>query len=125
MSRRLRILIVEDDDALRQMYRVALSFAGMVGYEAANGLEALQRIETDPPDAVILDLDLPMVSGVAVRRELAAHAATRNIPIVIVTGSAEGLDSLDVACILRKPVSPDRLVEAVRKCLASGAGLAR
>jgi CheY-like chemotaxis protein len=47
----------------------------------------------------------------------------RNIPIVIVTGSTENLDRLNVDRVLRKPASPDELVEAVRKCLGSGRAL--
>ena len=68
---------------------------------------------------MVLDLSLPGVSGFAVRQELGAHAHTRNIPIVIVTGSGENLDHLHVACLLRKPASPDDLLNSVRKCLAS------
>jgi len=49
----------------------------------------------------------------------------RRTKILIVTGSIESLDHLDVSCVLQKPVSPDRLVEAVKDCLASGARGAR
>ena len=63
---------------------------------------------------------LPGVSGVVVYQEIAAHAVTRNIPVVVITGSTMVEGELDVACFLRKPISPDRLVEAVRTCLASG-----
>ena len=115
------VLIVEDDAALRPSYRVALTFEGYDVQEARGGFEALRRLESNRPDLVILDLSLPGVDGFTVRQELAAHAHTRHIPIVIVTGSQENLDHMEVACLLRKPVSPDRLIEAVKSCLASGA----
>lgn len=83
------------------MYRIALIFAGYDVQEARGGFEALRRLDSDPPDLVVLDLLLPGVDGFAVRQELAAHAHTRNIPIMIVTGSGENLDHLDVACLLR------------------------
>ena len=124
MSRRTTILIVEDDQALRQMYRAALAFAGFDTREVGDGLDALRHIDADPPDAVLLDLGLPLIDGITVRQDIAAHAVTRHIPVVVVTGSADDLDWLDVACVLRKPVTPDKLVEAVRKCLASGGGSA-
>lgn len=116
-----QILIVEDDADLRQLYRVALAFAGYDVQEAGDGLEALRRLDSRPPDLVVLDLMLPAVSGHVVRTEIAAGATTRHIPVVVVTGAAGDHGQLDVPCLLRKPVSPDRLVEAVRKCLAAGA----
>ena len=112
------VLVVEDDHSLRRMYRFALALAGFTVQEAPDGLEALQLIEAGPPDLVVLDLTLPHVSGFAVRQEIAAHAHTRDIPILIVTGSTAELP--DIPCVLRKPISPEQLVDAVRNCLASG-----
>ena len=121
--RRMRVLVVEDDDDLRSLFRTALAIDGFDVQEARNGLDALHRIDQDPPDVVILDINLPLVSGIAVREQIAAHSATRHIPVVVVTGSAENFDALNVPCIIRKPVSPTELVQAVRKCLASGSGV--
>ena len=104
------------------MYRVALALAGFDVHEAGDGLDALTQIDAQPPDIVVLDLILPAVNGHVVRQEIAAGALTRHIPIVVVTGSTGELDHLDVACLLRKPVSPERLIDAVHRCLASGAG---
>ena len=110
MSLELRIiLVVEDDAPLRAMYRTALRMAGFYVNEASNGLEALRALDSDPPDLVVLDLGLPIVSGYAVRTEIAAHSHTRNIPVVVVTGT-EPDAPLDVPCLLRKPVSPEALV---------------
>ena len=54
------------------------------------------------------------------QQEIAAHAVTRAIPIVIVTGSGLDLSQVDVNCVLRKPIGPDQLVETVRRCMKSG-----
>jgi DNA-binding response OmpR family regulator len=115
------VLIVEDDPVLRRMYRAALGLAGFDIVEADDGLAALHFLDHRTPDLVVLDLMLPTMSGLVVQQEIAAHAHTRNIPIVIVTGSDLSLDHVDVPCVLRKPVSPEALVDAVRSCLASGA----
>jgi DNA-binding response OmpR family regulator len=115
------VLVVEDDAAVRRMYRAALSFAGFVVLEAEDALAALRSLDQYPVDLVILDLMLPTLSGLAVQQEIAAHAHTADLPVVIVTGSDMSLDEVDVACILRKPVTPEQLVDAVRSCLASGA----
>jgi DNA-binding response OmpR family regulator len=115
------VLIVEDDADLRRMYRAALSLEGFEVIEAHDGLSALHILDQRTADIVILDLMLPTLDGFTVQQEIAAHAETRDIPILIVTGSTLPLDDLKVPCILRKPVSPDDLVGAVRRCLASGA----
>jgi DNA-binding response OmpR family regulator len=119
-----RILIVEDDDDLRRLYRAALTFAGFDVQDVAVGMDALRRLEQEAPDLVVLDLLLPDMSGVVVRQEIAAQAQTRDIPVVIVTGSTMDVGTLEVPCVLRKPVSPEELVRVVRECLASGAAKA-
>ena len=118
--RRQRILIVEDDGDLRRMFRQMLSLGGYEVLEAGDGLNALRAIEVAALDAVILDLGLPVLSGYVVRQELAADAHTRQVPVIVVTGESVDHDRLDAACVLRKPVSPERLLHVVRTCIASG-----
>jgi DNA-binding response OmpR family regulator len=125
MADRHTVLVVEDDASLRQMYRTALGLAGFLVVEAEDGLQALHCIEGQPPDLVILDLLLPTVSGLIVQQEIAANAQTRNIPIVIVTGSDLDLGPTYGPCVLRKPVSPDKLIATVRACLRSGSSKER
>jgi hypothetical protein len=55
-----------------------------------------------------------------VRQDIAAQAHTREIPVVVVTGVPGSHEGLNVACVLRKPVTPERLVLTVRSCLSSG-----
>ena len=121
MLQRRRILIVEDDEDVRSMFRISLTLAGYDVQEAGDGLEALRRIDHSPPDLVVLDLGLPFVSGDVVQQEIATHVFTRNIPVVIVTGSGKDLSDRKVACVLRKPVMPEELVRTVESCLTSGA----
>src|SRR5688572_16529808 len=94
----------------------------IAGYDvvtAADGVEALRRIEGDQPSVVVLDLGLPLLSGRDVRRELAAHLATKDIPVVVVTGDPDDLDPTEFPCVLRKPVTADSLIEVVENCLGS------
>jgi CheY-like chemotaxis protein len=115
-----RILVVEDDADLRRLFRTALSIAGYEVDDAADGIEALRIIESRVPDLVVLDLMLRALDGRSVQQELAAHAITRDIPIVIVTGSSLDISGVNVSCVLRKPVMPDQLVETVRHCIVKG-----
>ena len=118
-----RVLVVEDDTDLRRLYRTILQFGGYEVLEAADGLAALQTIDDHPPDVIVLDLMLPRIDGIVVHQDVKARARTRHIPIVVVTGIEESTDYLDPACVvLRKPVTPEQLVNAVRTCLAESRG---
>jgi CheY-like chemotaxis protein len=120
-ARSTTVLVIEDDAALRDLYRQALTIAGYAVVAVEDGIDALRRLDADDftPRALVLDLELPRLGGRDVQRELASHQRTRDIPIVVVTGTDTGdLDPADFACILRKPVEPDRLVKAVDDCLS-------
>jgi CheY-like chemotaxis protein len=90
------VLVVEDDDELRRLYRQALVIAGYAVKEARGGFEALQHLDNHRPDVVLLDLLMPGVDGFTVRNELAAQAHTKDIPIVVITGSTDDLRWLGV-----------------------------
>jgi DNA-binding response OmpR family regulator len=112
------VLVVEDDPTLRELYRSGLTIAGHAVVAVEDGIDALRRVERRRPDAVVLDLGLPRVSGRDVQRELRANPETRNIPIVIVSGTdVSDLNPNDFACVLRKPISVEKLVAAVQDCL--------
>ena len=113
------VLVVEDDPGLRHMFRISLALAGFAVREASDGYQALAALEEDPPDAVVLDLGLPRVSGFTVLEEIIARESLRRSAVVVVTG-------LDVAArreatFLRKPVEPPVLVNAVRYAIQRSA----
>ena len=112
------VLIVEDDAALRSLYRATLQLEGFAVVAVEDGVDALRHLEIDLPSAVVLDLDLPRLGGRDVGREIRGRADTRDVPIVIVTGGdTSDLDPRDYACILRKPLDPATIATAVRRCL--------
>jgi DNA-binding response OmpR family regulator len=114
----LSVLIVEDDPELRTLYRAMLQMEGFTVVAVEDGIDALQHIEIDPPDAVVLDLGLPRLGGRDVHREITGRIEMRGIPVVVVTGEPiDDLNPSDFACILRKPLDPQALISAVRDCL--------
>ena len=118
------VLVVEDDPTLRELYRSTLELAGYSVVAVEDGIDALRRVEHRRPDALVLDLALPRVSGRDVERELRSNPETRDIPIVIVSGQdVSDLNPDDFACVLRKPISPERLMIAVEDCLRRSASL--
>ena len=111
---RRRILVIEDDPALAAMYESALSFAGFDVDVAGDGLTALEDIDEEHPDLVILDLLLPQLDGRTILREVATTPDTRHIPVIIITGgAAEGLSG--ASAVLHKPFEPATLVAAVEQ----------
>src|SRR5437773_11789876 len=99
------------------MWRTALRFEGFTVVEAGDGLEALRLLEGTPPNLILLDLGLPTVDGVSVRKDIGAQVFLRDIPVVIITGSTEDLSDLHVSHVLRKPVTVEQVVRVVQQCL--------
>lgn len=112
------VLVVEDDPQIRELHRTALRNAGYGVVAVEDGLDALNYLDTHtPPAAVVLDLGLPRVQGEDVQREMAAMGLGGRVPVIVVTGEEKRIDDAGFACVLRKPISPDRLVGAVDDCL--------
>jgi CheY-like chemotaxis protein len=122
--RRSTILVVEDDEVLRNLYRAELTMAGYTVATATDGITALQWVDTHRPDVIVLDWGLPRLGGRDVQREIASHAETRDIPIVLVTGVAgdREIDPADFCYVLRKPIDVEEVVRAVRACVAPKGG---
>jgi len=108
------VVLVDDHDSQREIYELALSTAGFVVHEAASGERAIEMVRVLRPDVVVLDLAMPKLDGWEVCRRLKADAATRGIPIIIVTahialGIRAGCDAY-----LTKPCLPEKLIATVR-----------
>ena len=114
-----RILVVEDDDALANVYRNALNFAGYDVDVASDGVTALGDIDTDHPDLVVLDMHLPQISGERILSEVASTPDTRDIPFIVVTdANAAAPTTAGSFPVLRKPCDPVDLVALVAQTLA-------
>ncbi len=80
------IMIAEDHDDTRFILSRLFEMSGYRVVEAANGLEAITLAESEQPDFIITDLELPLLDGLSVTRRLRACAASRNVPIIIISG---------------------------------------
>jgi two-component system phosphate regulon response regulator PhoB len=113
------VLIVEDEAPLVTMLRYNLEREGFAVDAVADGEEALLRIAERRPDAVLLDWMLPLVSGIEVCRQIRRAAATRSLPVIMLTArGAEGdrIRGLDSGAddYVVKPFSPSELVARLR-----------
>ncbi|MBI2302094.1 MAG: response regulator [Armatimonadetes bacterium] len=86
------VLVVEDEEDIRELVRYTLTSAGYRVSEAASGEEALRRARANPPDLLLLDLLLPGLHGLDVCRLLRADESAREVPIVMLTARGEDSD---------------------------------
>jgi len=113
-----RVLIVEDEEAVRELEKFILEQHGYEVMEARDGLEGLAKAEFRKPDLILLDLMMPDVSGGRMFDEMQGHPATKDIPIVVVTGKPDAHEMFDDAIgednVIMKPFEADALIDRIR-----------
>jgi two-component system phosphate regulon response regulator PhoB len=118
-SDEVRVLLVEDDAALAQMYRVKLERDGYIVEVAGDGEEALTRLEDRLPDLIFLDVRLPRMDGLTFLERLRADARTKNVPVVIVSNYSEeelvsrGLQLGALEYLVKSQTTPGQLSQGV------------
>jgi CheY-like chemotaxis protein len=85
----VRVLFVEDDPAVAQMYRLKLELDGYMVEVAGDGVQAVRMATGRPPDIVFLDIRLPKMDGLGVLERLREDARTRDVPVVILSNYSE------------------------------------
>jgi CheY-like chemotaxis protein len=118
---RKRILLVEDDVALAQLYRSILRLAGFETIHVIDGWSALRAVDEHLPDLIVLDIHLPGLRGDELLSELSQRSETRHIPAIVVTGSDINLAVAQAKQILRKPCDPERLLSIVERYVEAAA----
>ncbi len=122
------VLLVEDNDDVREMMGVALQLGGHTVWPAANGHDALAMLRTRPrPCLILLDLMMPVMNGWELRSALKADPDLASIPVVVVSAvTAEVAQRLGTTEYLPKPVDIDHLLDVVcMYCDGNGNGNGR
>jgi DNA-binding response OmpR family regulator len=119
---RQRILIIEDDEDIRELLVYNLEKNGYAAEAVETGEDGLDRAGGHKPDLILLDLMLPGMDGLSVCRRLKADKATHDIPLIIVSAKGEESDvitglELGADDYLAKPFSPNILLSRVRAVL--------
>lgn len=117
-----KILIVDDESAIREMIAVALEMAGYECLEADNARDAYTHIVDQRPDMILLDWMLPETSGIELARRLKREESTADIPIIMITAKTEEdnkVQGLEVGAddYITKPFSPRELVARLKAVL--------
>jgi two-component system alkaline phosphatase synthesis response regulator PhoP len=127
MSAKKKILVVDDDPDFAMIVQEHLKREGFEAEIAYNGTEALKKVETAAPDAIVLDVMMPEKDGYAVCEELKEDDEYADIPIIMLTSVASQVPStrythhsgmtLDADDYLPKPSSPEEILKSVKRVL--------
>ena len=120
-----KILVVDDDAVISELIQEALRKGGFDVAFAVNGQEALDFINKDIPDAIILDRRMPVMDGNETLKRLRADERTKAVPVVMLTGDDEVeqvIESLGLGAneYIVKPIVPEDLVSRVQATLKTG-----
>lgn len=124
MDDQVRVLLIEDDEGIADLYRFRLAADGYVVTVAPDGEAGLARALAERPDLIFLDLRLPKLSGIEVLRRLRDDAATSAIPVVIVTNydepelRSQGLSLGALEFLVKADTIPAQLSEAAERWAA-------
>lgn len=125
-----RILVVDDEPDVRNFLAACIEDAGFVVETAKDGIEALEKVEANPPDLMTLDMVMPRKSGIAVIRSLREQERFAKLPVIVITAHAhDEFGSEDIKGFnaftsglrprytMEKPVTPEKLVKAIADIL--------
>lgn len=122
-----RVLVVDDDEAIRAYLLAVFADEGAAICEAADGVEALEAAVHHRPDVITLDLSMPGRDGIEVFTDLRTNPATEHIPVCIVSGHPEFRQLIFERPVeppegfVTKPFDPEELLRTLRRILALGA----
>ncbi|WP_020178300.1 response regulator [Methylopila sp. M107] len=119
------VLIVEDNELNMKLFHDLLEAHGYATIETRNGVEALDLARAHMPDLILMDIQLPEVSGLDVTKWLKEDERTRPIPVIAVTafamkGDEERIRGGGCEAYLSKPISVSKFLETVRHYLGEG-----
>jgi two-component system cell cycle response regulator DivK len=117
-----RVLIVEDNDMNIKLFRDLLQAHGYETLQTKEGLDALSLARQHKPDLILMDIQLPEVSGLEVTRWLKQDAELQHIPVIAITafamqGDEERMRAGGCSGYLSKPISVERLMNTVKQFL--------
>ncbi|NJP89409.1 response regulator [Nonomuraea sp. FMUSA5-5] len=120
-----KVLVVDDDEVIRQLIAVNLNLEGFEVVTATDGQDCLEQVLDVMPDVITLDVMMPFLDGWTTAQRLRTEEATSHIKVVLITARAQDDDKIrgwgiGVDAYLTKPFDPAELIQVVRE-LAAGA----
>jgi excisionase family DNA binding protein len=116
------VLIVDDDERLREYVRVNLEMAGYEVREAGSGAEGLAALDEEPPDLILLDVMMPEVDGWEMLSRVRERHGVESIPVIMFSGKVDERSAAEAAergaqAFIGKPFDPQQLIESTKQLL--------
>lgn len=120
VNRVARVLVVDDEDVIRQLIRVNLEIEGFEVFTATDGQDCLEKVKEVLPDVVTLDVMMPRMDGWDAAARLRSDPDTAKVKVILLSARAQEADlrrgdTLGVDAYLTKPFDPDELIATVRR----------
>jgi len=115
-----KIMIVEDDSFVLDIYQTKLSQEGYTVIEARNGVEAMKKLEKEKPDLLLLDIVMPYMDGIEVLKKIRERADLKNLPVILLTNLSQkeeinvglGLGASDY--LIKSHFTPSEVMEKIK-----------
>ncbi len=118
-----KVLLVEDDKMILDMYTLKFTQEGYKVFQAENGKSGWEMAKKEKPDVILLDIILPQMDGFSVLKKLKGDSATKNVPVVLLTNLGQdgdvkkGLELGAIDYLIKANYTPSQVVEKVKSLL--------
>lgn len=124
MATSAKILLVDDDMTLHEMYAERLRAEGYNIISAYDGEEALDKVYKDMPDLILLDIMMPKINGIDVMKKIREDEKVANIPIILLTALVQEINKIKGMMkpydqyLIKSEIMPAQVIEAIEKSLS-------
>lgn len=124
MATNAKILLVDDDMTLHEMYAERLRAEGYNIVSAYDGEEAIEKVYKEMPDVILLDIMMPKINGIDVMKKLREDEKTANIPVILLTALVQEINKIKDMMkpydqyLIKSEIMPAQVIEAIEKSLS-------
>ncbi len=117
VPKEVRVLVVDDDQHIREALVEVLELEGFKPLVAENGQRGLELLRAEKPDVVLLDLMMPVMNGWEFRQIQVGDPLVADIPVVVMTAHIGGADGIDGVSFIKKPMEIEDLVDTIKRAI--------
>ena len=124
MAETARVLIVDDDMTLRELYEERMKAEGYTILSASDGEEAIEKATKEKPDIILLDIMMPKINGIDVMKKIREDEKTANIPVILLTALVQEINKIKDMMkpydqyLIKSEIMPAQVIAAIEKSLS-------
>lgn len=123
MNEKAKVMVVEDDVFVMDIYRTKLAQEGYEVFSASDGKEAMEKMKSNKPDLILLDILMPNMNGMEVLQKMKDSEDLKNIPVILLTNLSQqeeiskGINLGANDYLIKSHFTPSEVVEKIKNCL--------